>query len=54
MEKGFKDMYLAAALLAYDAELSRIDRSDTRRQEFIFAAPPEEIYIKSGIAVLRI
>ena len=47
-------MYLAAALLAYDAELSRIDRSDTRRQEFIFAAPPEEIYIKSGIAVLRI
>jgi len=54
MEKGIKDMYLAAALLAYDAELDRIDRSDVRRQEFIFATPPDEIYVKSGIVVLRI
>lgn len=30
------DMYLAAALMAYGAELDRVDKSDKRRQRFVF------------------
>lgn len=54
MEKSTRDMNLAAALLAYGAELDHINRDNPSRQEFTFINPPNEIYIKSGIAVLRI
>ena len=30
------DMYLAAAMMSYGAELDRVDKSDKRRQKFIF------------------
>ena len=35
-EKAVGDMYLAAAMLAYGATLKRVDRSDPKRQKFIF------------------
>jgi hypothetical protein len=35
-EKAVGDMYLAAAMLAYGANLKRVDRTDQRRQKFIF------------------
>jgi hypothetical protein len=35
-EKAVGDMYLAAAFLAYGANLKKVDRSDARRQKFVF------------------
>ena len=48
------DLYLAAALLAYGAELESIDRSDKSRQKFIFSKPPREIYYMDGIMPIRV
>lgn len=36
-KKQIGDMYLAAALLSYGADLKDIDRTDSRRQKFCFA-----------------
>ena len=36
VEKEVGDMYLAAAMLSYGADLMRVDRSDQRRQKFVF------------------
>lgn len=42
------DMYLAAAVLAYGAELDGIDRSDLKRQKFTFINTIPKIYISRG------
>jgi len=39
------DMYLAAALMAYGAELDKIDKSDKRRQKFIFIGKIDKILV---------
>ena len=61
MEKITGDMYLAATLLAYGAEISKVDQSDTFRQKFYFSGLSssgqhlvEEVYKLEGITVLRI
>lgn len=48
MEKSIGDMYLAAALLAYDAEMDHIDRSDGKRQKFVFIGEVKEIWVMEG------
>jgi hypothetical protein len=35
-EKSIGDMYLAAAFLAYGANLKKVDRGDVKRQKFVF------------------
>lgn len=44
-EKSISDMYLAAALLAYGCKLVDIDRSDPRRQQFVFSGFAQAIYV---------
>lgn len=39
------DMYLAAALLSYGAELEKVDKSDKRRQKFIFIGKVDKVLI---------
>ena len=52
-EKVIGDMYLAAAFLAYDIPLVRIDRTETRRQRFIFSGGPRRVYIQEdGVVML--
>ena len=46
------DMYLAATLLAYGAELVNIDRSDPRRQRFQFGGEIKQIFIASTAKVV--
>jgi len=48
------DMYLAAAFMAYGAELDRIDKSDKRRQKFIFIGKVDKIlvYTDNGFYLL--
>lgn len=48
METEFKpisDMYLAAAFLAYGAELDHVDKSDKKRQNFIFVGKIDKILV---------
>jgi len=61
MEKITGDMYLAATLLAYGAEISKVDQSDPYRQKFYFSGIGssghplvKEVYKLDGITVLRI
>lgn len=54
MEKQIGDMYLASALLAYGANLARIDRANTRRLKFCFEGGVKEIYVLDGMSVERI
>jgi len=42
---GFSDIYLAAALMSYGVMYSDIDRTDPRRQKFIFEASPLSIVV---------
>ena len=46
------DMYLAATLLAYGAELVKIDRSDPRRQKFQFGGNIDQIFVLSTAKVV--
>ena len=48
------DMYLAATLLAYGAELKDINRSNPRRLQFHFSDEVKEIWVESGHIHLRI
>jgi hypothetical protein len=49
------DMYFAATLLAYGAELLEIDRTNPRRQRFQFGGEIEQIFVKdTSKVVLRI
>ena len=50
------DMYFAATLLAYGAELLEIDRSDPRHQKFKFGGEIEQIFVleKNSKVILRI
>ena len=55
------DMYFSAALLAYGAEINRVDQSDRFRQKFHFIGIGSsgsnlirEVYKLDGITVLRI
>lgn len=47
METEFEtpDMYFAAALMAYGAELKCVDKSDKRRQKFIFIGKISQILV---------
>jgi len=54
MEKITGDMYFAATLLAYGAELVKVDQTDQYRQKFYFSGVVEEIYKLNGIVPLRI
>jgi hypothetical protein len=53
-EKQIGDMYLAAALLAYGAEISCVDRSNPKRLKFSFIGDVEEIYIYKSVVPTRI
>jgi hypothetical protein len=44
-KKQIGDMYLAAALLAYGADLQEVDRTDSRRQKFCFAGKVLNVFI---------
>jgi len=49
------DMYMAAAFLAYGAELINVDRENPSRQIFEFGGEVEQIFVLSGdIQILRI
>lgn len=61
MEKITGDMYFAALLLAYGAEILRVDQSDRFRQKFYFTGVGQggsslirEIYKLEGIVPIRI
>ena len=47
MDDEFKvsDMYLAAALLSYGAELRQIDKSNVKRQKFVFTGVIDKILV---------
>jgi len=52
---SINELYLAAALLAYGATLEDIDRTNLRRQKFLFSdSPVKEIWILAGHSILRI
>lgn len=58
MEDGYKvsDMYLAAALISYGAELVDVDKRDRKRQKFIFGGEIKQVYVlagNDGFAVLK-
>jgi len=49
------DMYFASALLAYGADLVRVDKSDPKRQKFCFAdAPLAYIIVLENDVVVRV
>ena len=50
------DMYFAATLLAYGAELVGMDREDPRHQKFQFVGEIEQIFVleKGSKVILRI
>ncbi len=52
--ESVSDMYLAAALLAYGAELVEIDRSNIDRQKFFFSGCIDQIFVFSDNIMLRI
>ena len=46
------DMYLAAALLAYGAELVEVDKTNIKRQKFLFADALNSVYmLDNGVPV---
>jgi hypothetical protein len=51
---SISDMYMAAMLLSYGADLLEVDRSDRRRQKFKFGGQIAQIFILSDKVVLRI
>jgi len=53
-EKLISDMYLAAAILAYDGDLVGIDRSDIRRQQFKFTGCVNVIYVLDQNTVAKL
>jgi len=46
--KQIGDMYIAAALLAYDCTLEEIDRSDPKRQKFNFEDTRIYVWVLEG------
>jgi len=54
MEKRIGDMYLAAALLSYNACLEEIDKSNPKRMKFCFSDPPPYVFKLEGIAVVKV
>lgn len=53
-EKQIGDMYLAAALSAYGAEISSIDRTNPKRLKFGFIGGIKEIFIYKSVVPTRI
>ncbi|PNX52369.1 MAG: hypothetical protein BV458_09940 [Thermoplasmata archaeon M9B2D] len=52
---SISDMYMAAMLLSYGADLLEVDRSDRRRQKFKFGGQIPQIFVRSSEkVVLRI
>lgn len=54
MTKQIGDMYLAAALLAYESELKAIDKSNKKRQMFGFNDSIPYVYILEAGIPLRV
>lgn len=55
MEQFIGDMYLAAALLAYGADLLRIDKSDKRHQKFVFTeGSVRSVWTDAGITHMKV
>jgi len=53
-EKVIGDMYLAAAFLAYELPLVRIEKSEPRRQKFIFSGGCRRIFVQeSGVVMMH-
>lgn len=50
---GFSDIYLAAALMAYGVNYSAIDRSDQRRQKFIFEVSPQSVVVSEDDIIVK-
>jgi hypothetical protein len=48
------DMYFAATLLAYGAELEDIDHTNPHRKKFRFSEGIVEIWVLAGHSILRI
>jgi len=54
-ERQIGDMYLAAALVSYGAEMVKIDKADKKHQKFVFADNTvSEIWVESGNLHLRV
>jgi hypothetical protein len=53
-EKQIGEMYLAAALLSYGAEISSVDRSNPKRLKFGFIGEIKEIFIFKSVVPTRI
>jgi len=52
---SISNMYMAAALLAYGADLEEIDKTDKRRQKFRFGGNVSQVFIQdSELVILRI
>ena len=52
--KAIADMYLAAAYLSYGVNLINVDRSDPKRQKFIFQQiPPLSIVVTESDIVVK-
>ena len=52
-EKQITDMYLASALHAYGFTLTRVDKSNYKRQKFYFSGEVNEVYTLDGVVPLR-
>jgi len=51
-EKTIGDMYLAAAFLSYEIPLVKIEKSEPRRQKFIFCGSCRRIFIQEDGVVM--
>lgn len=54
MNVKISDMYLAAALLSYGADLVEIDKEQSYRQKFCFTDRLDFVYIMDGGEILKV
>lgn len=54
MNKKVSDMYLAGALKAAQIEILEVDRTNERRQEFIFKEGPNTVWILEDGQVAKV
>jgi hypothetical protein len=48
------DMYLAAAILSYGAELVEVDKADRKRQKFFFSQEVDHVYVLDNGVPVRV
>ena len=55
-EKQTSDMYLAATLVSYGAEIDSVDKSDPKRQMFSFKTLPLAVWVtdKNGVTFQQV